>query len=165
MVNKKGFVDNIFLVITVVVSFFVILVGSYAYGQVKNGLNTFDMVANNTDAQDVLADVEQSNTNMDWLMLLFFFGSVGAILLTLYFLRSNPLFFIIALIGLIVTVFLAIILVDAFGDILDTNANIEAETLEYPKSNFLFENLPVIVLIIVSIFLIFAYVNKGGLGQ
>lgn len=165
MVNKKGFIDNIFLVITTIVSFFAILVIGYAYGQVKTGLNTIDVIANNTDAQAIFADVEQGNSNMDWLMIVLFFGTVGGILLTLYFLRSNPLFFIIGLVILIVVVFLAIMLTDVFGDIIDLSPEIGGEVSNYPKSNFLFENLAVICLVIFAVFLIFAYMNKGGLSE
>jgi magnesium-transporting ATPase (P-type) len=165
MVNKKGFIDNIYLVITTIVAFFAILVMSYAYGEIKTGLNNQDIIANNTDAQEIFVDVEKGNTSMDWLMILLFFGTVGSILLTLYFLRSNPLFFIIGLILLVVVVFLAILLTDVFSDIIALSPEISGEVSSYPKSNFLFENLPIIALVILAVFLIFAYMNKGGLSE
>ena len=162
VINKKGFIDNIFLVIVTIVSFFVILLISMIYGNVKDGLNGFEIISNNTDAQETFDDIDTLQGTWDWLYVLFFFGLVGAILLTLYSLRSSPLFFVVGIIGLFITVFLAILLTDGFGTIIDSNADISNQVTEYPKSNFIFDNLPVIILIIICLFLVVTYIYKGG---
>ena len=160
--SKKGFIDNIFLVIIVVLGFFGLILVNFIYGQVRDGLNDNALFANNTDVQNAFADIDTTNANQDWLFVLLFFGVVGAILITLYFLRSSPAFFLVGIIGLIVVVFLAIILRDVFTDVINSNADFVAEANSLEKSNYFFEYIPVIMLVIISVFLIFTYISKNG---
>lgn len=161
--NNKGFIDNIFLVIITIVGFFVLIVGFFIYGSIKDALNTNALFSGNEDAQGIFSDIDTTNESQDWLFVLLFFGVCGAILIGLYYLRSSPAFFLVGLIGLVVVVFLAIILRDVFSDVINSTSDFSDEVTELPKANFIFENLPVIMLVIVSGFLIFAYVSKSGL--
>ncbi len=162
MVSKKAFVDNIFLVIMTILGFFVLIMVNFLYGSVKDELNTHDVVVNNSLVQETFTAIETTNASHDWLFVLLFFGTVTAILITLYFLRSNPAFFIVGLIGLIVVIFLAIILRDVFTEVITSNQDWVDTTDNMPKSNYFFSNLPVIMLVIISLFLIFTYVIKNG---
>lgn len=160
--NKKGFFDYIYLVVFIVVGFIALIVYGVSSGNILEGLNSTDVIANNSYAQDIMNDIEAQNDSNDGLFVIMVFGLVVAILITLYYLRSSPAFFIIGLIGLVVVLFLAIFFKDVFNDVINASPEFSDEADNLDKSSFLFEYLPVFILIVVSVFLIILYVRKEG---
>lgn len=160
--NNKGFVDNIYLLIIFIVSFFVIAIIGFIYTQLTDKVNTNAFINSSEEVTNMITTLDNNQANNDNLLSVFFGGMIIVIFVSLYFLRSNPVFFIIGIIGLVIVVFLAILLKGAFTDILDSNADFRAEADSNVKSSFIFDYLPIILLIIFSVFLIVAYVNRGG---
>jgi hypothetical protein len=160
--SKKCFIDGAFLGVFAVVTFFAIILVSFLYGTIKDGLNSFEVIGNDTNVQTIFSHVDIVNTNWDWVFMLMFFGLVGGAVIGLYFLRSSPVLFMLGLIGLFTVIIMSIILVDVFGQVINESPEFSAEVSDFPVSGFIFNFLPVILLVVLGGFLIFTYMNKGG---
>lgn len=169
--NKKGFVLDgtflIFIFIGFVLEFLIIgFVFSNINYNMRAAVNATNMVDNDSYVviDSMLGKVEDVMV-MDWVLVFGLFGMFLAIIMSLYYIRSSPLFAIIGIISAILLVFLAILFKDffveffsndnIFSDYINDNHELIVEVMNY---------FPVIILIfcIIIIILLYSWSGVGG---
>ena len=118
--NKKGFLlDGVFLIFIFISFLLEFLIIGFVFSNINSNMllaiNATNMVDNDSYAamDDMLGHVDNVMT-MDWVVVFGLFGLFLALIISLYYVRSNPLFAIIGIISTLLLVFLAIIFKDLF---------------------------------------------------
>lgn len=169
--NKKGFfLDGTFLIFIFIGFLFEYLIIGFVFDNInynmRAAVNATDMVDNEAYVViDTMLDEVDEVMVMDWIVVFGLFGMFLALIISLYYIRSSPLFVIIGIISAILLVFLAILFKDTFfeffsndnifSDYISENHELIVEVMNY---------FPVIILIfcIIIIILLYSWSGVGG---
>tara|TARA_R100000656_G_scaffold14937_1_gene14652 strand:- start:3622 stop:4128 length:507 start_codon:yes stop_codon:yes gene_type:complete len=162
--NKKGDVGDFVIFLAII---FLSGVSIYAGAQVWNDVSTRmdqlevtqlppDVQVNNSE---VINDVTRTIHMFDWLYMIFFFLFYLVLLGSVFYLDTQPGYFIFAIILFLVVIFVGMALADAFTDIS------EDDSLQYSYDNFpitrhLMTNLPYYLMGMAMIFLLVLFASR-----
>jgi hypothetical protein len=166
--NKKAFIDDglLFLILFMVVAFIFLIVG-YINSVVNTSLVT---AMNDSDTlrpfiNETLPVINNTNAffNADFLILLFFAGLCIFLIMSFFYLPSNPIFFIIGIIVLIILVIFSMFFKDFWISLTQADNDFSRSIVDHDIINNIFIYLPVIILILICIVLVVLYAkNQQG---
>lgn len=153
------------------IAFAIVLLFAIAIGMTTT-FKVFNDVAIDLNASTELSNTTRSEldihrqtipTTMDRLYLLIFFGAFGAILVSAFLIRSNLLFFLIAVLVLAVFVFISAILSGAYTDFIESEASLNTyATSTFRLTTHLINNYPIYATILGFMVLIALYAKTGS---
>jgi hypothetical protein len=90
---------------------------------------------------DIRINMDNAVNQFDWILVMFWIAIHLGILITAYLLRTHPVIYVIAIIITALIALLAAPLSNAWNDLSDDGELISAAA-EYPKADFILDNLP-----------------------
>ena len=161
--NKQVQAIAVFLV-TFVIFAVTILLARHIFIQIETGINE----VGNDQADQVFEDMDVAFSAFDSAILMIIVGLTIVLLFTSFMIPTHPIFLVINIVGLIVLVFMAGIVANVYGNIID-NPDIQQSLLvnqscvgggcEYhlTKTTFIMTKLPWLCAIIITISTILMY--------
>lgn len=143
-----------------------LLVGSMIINQVTTHLidNKVKLGFNN-ESTEVIKDVRDLRTNLDYVFFFIAFGILLALPITAYFSDSSPIFLVIYILLFLIAIALSAVLANAYT-LISAEGLIATETPNFNLSTSLFNNYPLWTMIFgaVSIIILFGKARTAGGG-
>jgi len=169
--NKKAQIQSfITLIVSVTVIAITLLIAKLVYDKIGEGLNENNDFATNESVK-AYQDFAVSFTIFDISMIFIVLGLTIGMVITSFFIPTHPIFMVINIIGMIFLCFMAAILANLYGEIIDvediqdslnmTDAETGEVTQAWGRTSFIMSRLPWICLFIVAIITIIMYA-KGS---
>lgn len=171
--NKKGFLMDI--IVWIIICFVTLMfLGLWVYG--------FDLMTNAMEsvgssgginitkhAQDTFGVMNKHMQQLHFIAFIIMFALAISILITNFFVKSHPVFFIVYILIIVVAVIFSVYISNAYEDILG-NDTIGSTMQGFSGGNFIMENLPLWTTLIgfVGAIFLFSGIQKdrelGGIG-
>lgn len=166
--NKKAFVDDglLFLILFLVVAFVFLITGF-----INDGINTelISVLNNSAVLNNTVADITEVTDgtdtffNADYLILLFFVGLCIFLIVSFYYIPSNPIFFIIGLVVLVILIIFSLFFKDFWVALTELDNDFSDSLSDHALIDNIFIWLPVSLLVLVCIILVVLYAkNQQG---
>lgn len=157
--NKKGNVPDIFLIVVVLFGVAVsILFGFKLMGDLQD---KFDNQLNSQLAKDFISDAETDYNNIfDNIFMFLFIGSIVAVMVSAFFVRSHPIFFGISTFILVFILIFSALIANTWDE-LATKPQLAAGASNFTMMAFIMNNLGLVVTLIGVIVLIVLYGKRG----
>jgi len=159
--GKKGQIVIDILIFAVILFTFgiVVILGHKILVEYQSSVNsTFSSAAQNVMQQGV-----NTNENMDFLFAFIIVGMLIVTIITSFMIRSHPIFFILSLIVLIISIILAAIMSNIFTAITQTPELIN-DTARFTIIPAVEDKLPLFVLIFAALSIIILYAKSRSSG-
>lgn len=150
--NKKGYFESSLTIVLVVFLAIILFVVTVAmYNGYKDSVHDAPAFAN--VPEKVWTGAERAWTIFDYMVLLWIVGVVIAFIISLFYIRTAPLFFFIMVFTMIITITIAVMMSNVFESVVqtDTMSNLTDFENEYPVSTTVMSNYPLIILVILAI--------------
>jgi len=155
--GKKGFiVEGVFVIIILFIFAFAVFVGM----KIVNDFNADLPAGLSTEAQEIAQEGADSYKVFNSMFAFVFIGLLILVAVSVFFIPSHPIFFILSFIGLGVVLLFAVIFSNIFEQGV-TQTQLHNETLTIPTT--VFQNFPLIMLVFSAIIIIilFAKARSG----
>ena len=162
--NKKGVISIPIVILLLFVAVVILFVSSFIFSEFK-GIVSTEPAFNNTEVQSTLTDTETALFNVDNTIFFLFIGFVVFLIISSYLIRTNPIFMVIMVILLFLITIFAFIISNTYQGLIEGGGTFGSFSLtHYPKTNFIFTNLP-LLFFIVDIFALIAMFAKPSGGR
>lgn len=162
--NKKGVISIPLVILMLFVAVVILFVSSFIFSEFKDVVST-EPTFNNTQVQSTLADTQTALFNVDNTIFFLFIGFVIFLIISSYLIRTNPIFMVVMIILLFLITMFAMIISNTYQGLIEGGGAFGSfSLLHYPKTNFIFTNLP-ILFFIVDIFALIAMFAKPSGGR
>jgi hypothetical protein len=122
-------------------------------GKVKDGLGATGKI--NTT---LLAKVDTVNSYADLTIVFILFSCMLATWISAFFVRTQPVYFFIFLVGLIIILFAMPTVANLYLEVTNATADLSATTAAYfPKTNFIINQYPLVILLYAVITAVIIY--------
>ena len=162
----RGSIMDIFTIIAVLFIFtFSMLIGSAMLTQAGENFDTID-----DDYGDIttyyFAKGQTSFNIMDTLTIFIFFGLGIAMLVSAFFIKTHPIFFVVSLILLTFVLLFSAVISNSYQEMGESDA-LSVEANKYTLTSTVMNNLPTLVLILSALVLIvmFGKSYSGGVSE
>jgi len=140
--NKKGFMSFFFIIITILLLAGLMLVASYL---VVDKIDNTNLFKDYDDAQEVVDNGKNALLSMDTMMIFILLGLSLFVIVSAAVAFNHPALLFISIFLLFIAITLSGIVSNTFA-VFSDDIEISAVTAVYPKMTFLFNNLPVYIL-------------------
>jgi len=137
--------DTMYLMLVFFVIAIAVVVMHFASTGVLNVFRTVPTVANNTDFNNTLNNIQGGFNAFDWIIAMFFFGSVLYILFSSFLFESHPFFLMLSILFMIVVIWMSPYISNAFGSFIE-NPTFNSTVSAFPITMWIMQNLPIIML-------------------
>jgi len=162
--NKKGVISIPIVILMLFVAVVVLFVSSFIFSEFKDVVST-EPAFNNTQVQSTLEDTQTALFNIDNTIFFLFIGFVIFLIISSYLIRTNPIFMVVMVILLFIITMFAMIISNTYQGLIEGGGAFGTFSLtNYPKTNFIFTNLP-LLFFIVDIFALIAMFAKPSGGR
>lgn len=163
--NKSGVVSMPLIIIILLVASISMIMLGFVWGK----FNTFvqgETAFQDNSTQEALANTTQTFSNFDITMFSIFIGFVIVVIITSYLIRTNSIFVVVMIIFLVLLVVFSMIISNVWDGIVtgDIELQTSVET-NYPRTNFIMNNLPILIFITDIMALIALFAKRGGEGS
>lgn len=152
---KKSSILDIFPIMVIV--FAVILTTLICY-IVWEKVNQSNVYAADTNANSTMKLTERTLLNFDNLIFMMFIVLSMVTIVAASMVSNNPAWFFIALIVLGIAFVIAVAFSNVYEKIAD-NTNLESVSAKYPKTQFLFDKLPIYVILMLFSIMVSMYIG------
>lgn len=157
MINKKGSIMDLFLVIVVVFACSIAFVVSYGF--VNDVLaETQAQIGGNTHANETLQAAMDATETFDYVVVAIFAGLIIATILSAFLINVHPAFLWLFLLVTMLAIIVSVPLSNAYQ-----LANMTSKS-SFPLTSFIMNNLPVLTLI-VGVFAVVVVYAKSRFGR
>lgn len=162
---KKGTIQDVFpaLVILLIVAFSIII---YAWTNnliMSSFVNTFkDDPVHNESIQRVQASMQNTMNTFNYGFLVIYIAILLSIAVLDYHIYAHPLYIPVNLILIIITIFVSMVLANAFWQFCNSSPSIQAVCIQFNIVTFIMKNLPIFTFIYDVVIMIVLYVIKGN---
>lgn len=140
--NKNGSVLDLIYVVCAILFVTIVFIVAYHFG---SSITSSALGEGSTEGTAMLDRMDTGLLPVfDYLVVAIVFGSFLSLLVAGYFLRSSPVFFVIAFFIIILNLILAVV----FNRVWETITSVETlstTVAAFPMTNFIFSNFPIIV--------------------
>jgi hypothetical protein len=153
----KGVIELIIVFIILLVMAIVVIFGHLI-------LTNFRTAANGTlkeTSVDIIDKGITAQLTYDGVFLFMFIGLVVAVIVSGFYIRTNPIFFVVSIFALVIVVMIAGVFTNAFYDF-STNNSISNSAANYPIMRQIFYNLPIIASFLGIAIIIIWYAKGRG---
>lgn len=141
--SRGSLVDVFFLMVVVFVFVLITIVSAAVWEQIEED-ETFNETTYNAGVQDTYADAESALYGLDGIIVTFYLlMNIGAVI-SAFFIRSHPIFFIIALFIMAFMVLVSVILGNVYYEFANSLPVLQAAANSFPLVYQLFTWLPAI---------------------
>lgn len=162
----RGSIMDIFTIIAVLFIFtFSMLIGSAMLTQAGENFDTIDDDYGNITTY-YFAKGQTSFNIMDTLTIFIFFGLGIAMLVSAFFIKTHPIFFVVSLILLTFVLLFSAVISNSYQEMGESDA-LSVEANKYTLTSTVMNNLPTLVLILSALVLIvmFGKSYSGGVSE
>lgn len=160
ILNKKADVHDFLILLIVMVTLGIsIFFGAKIWAGVEEGIKNNINMTDNPEINNSLAGVNRAVSIYDPMFAVFFFGFYLAILISVFFLDTQPGYLIFAIILFLITIFLAGIFADVFTTMAE-HESLEEQLDDYPITYHIFNNLPIYLIGMAIIFVVVLYASR-----
>jgi len=163
--NKKGDINIPIVILLLFVAVIVLLFSSFFFTKFYEAVE-FEPAFNDTTTQSSMKDAQTGLFNVDNTIFFLFIGFVIFLIISAFLIRTHPIFMVIMIILLFLITMFSFIISNTYQGMIEGGGEFGTFSLtHYPKTNFIFENLP-LLFFIVDIFVLIAMFSKpsGGGG-
>jgi len=160
MKTKRGdMFDLLFMMVALLVISVFLLFSHMIAGQIQLGfLNNSDSI-NTTFTGNTQGILEKFDLGMGFIV----FGLIAFIIISGFFIRTHPIFFIGSIIMFIMFVFISSTITNTFDKIIEAD-NVTDSADSFPITVGLMRNMPVLITVVGLLFIIVLYAKFGGGG-
>lgn len=146
--NKKGIVTE---GITIILVLFVVAITMVVANELQVKFNQKTSDRFDSDASQLaLQKIDETMRNFDYLFIFLVVGLLGVTIVSGFFIRTHPIFFIVSILGLFISVVLAALFSNIFYDV-SMSDNLANSTDVFTVMPHVMNNLPTYVLIMIAI--------------
>jgi len=157
--NKKGTIMDF---LYIVVALFIIALSTIIAFTVWDSYNTQvkeDGLGNSSIYPSLEANMNTTMNNMDYLFVFLMVGLTIALIISVFMIKSHPVFFWITMLFIIIVLIIAGALSNAY-EMVGDNAELKAGHDNYPAMEFVMDNLPLFILLIAAMAIIALYAKS-----
>jgi len=162
--NKKGVISIPVVILMLFVAVVILFVSSFIFAEFKDVVSV-EPAFNNTEVQSTLEDTQTALFNIDNTIFFLFIGFVIFLIISSYLIRTNPIFMVIMIILLFIITMFTMIISNTYQGLIEGGGEFGTFSLtNYPKTNFIFTNLPLLFFIVDIFALIAMFAKPSGGG-
>lgn len=160
--KKNGqIIEIVALLVTFLMIALTIVFGKYILYNVGDAISTSELSTVESNAS--LLKFQEAYNIFDYSIMFIVFGLTIALIITSFFIDTHPVFLVINIVGLVFLVFLAAVLSNLYGSVIDTypiNETMELGGNDLGNTGFLMQKLPFLCAIIVFITTVVMYAKS-----
>lgn len=138
----------------------ILIIIDMGFNPIMNALNS-SKTTNNSNTNAIVARYYENEKSHDFMFVLIFFGFALGAVVSAYFLPTHPVFFFPILLIMVLGIFLAPTIANAFGSLI-TDPTVAQTANDYPLTTQIFQHLPNILLAIAIIIVIATMAKPPG---
>lgn len=160
--NKKGDINLPIVILILFVAVIVLFFSSFFFSKFYSAVH-YEPAFNNTEVQSSMANTQKSFFNLDNTIFFLFIGFIIFLIISSYLIRTHPIFMVIMIILLFLITMFAFIISNTYQGLIEGGGEfgLYSET-NYPKTNFIFYNLPILMFIVDIFSLIAMFAKPSG---
>jgi len=162
--NKTGVISMPLIIIILLVASISMIMLGFVWGKFNDAVKDEAGFQDNA-TQAALANTTTTFANFDITMFSIFIGFVLVLIITSFLIRTNTIFVAIMIIFLVLLVVFSMIISNVWDGIVTGDAELQTSVeLNYPRTNFIMNNLPILMFIVDIMALIALFGKRGGEG-
>jgi len=162
--NKKGDINIPIVMLLMLVAVIFLFFSSFFFDKFYSAVET-ETAFNDSTTQGAMEDTQTALFNMDNTIFFLFIGFIISLIISSYLIRTSPIFMVIMIILLFIITIFSFIISNTYQGLIEGGGEFGSFSLtNYPKTNFIFSNLP-LLFFIVDIFSLIAMFAKSGGGS
>jgi hypothetical protein len=161
--NKKGSFGSDTLVMVVMGLFLFglfMFVGHKIFNEINDDLQD-NFFEDSPESKEIMRNGSNLINGFDMLFIMVLVLIMIGLIVSVYFIDSHPIFFAVSLVIFLAVLTIGAVLSDVFNDI-SSNAIFANETATYPMTVFVFNNFPLVILIMGAIVTIMLFAKARG---
>ena len=159
--NKKGMIDVITFVVLLFTFSLVTVIGVTVYNAYYNAVK--DVSSDQKAMLDIVTPVFEIQ---DIVFMLILVGGIIGLVVSAFYIPTNPIYFFISIIIIIFTVFMGGLLSNVFTQVYNSTADLNATAANYPMMTGIWDKMPTIIMVVIFIFGIVLYAKfRGVIGE
>jgi len=160
--NKRGNIDIPIVILTLFVAVIILFFSSFFFDKFHDAVG-ITPAFNDSTTQGAMEDTQTALFNLDNTIFFLFIAFIIFLIISAYLIRTSPIFMVVMIILLIIITMFSFIISNTYQSLIEQGGEFGSFSLtNYPKTNFIFTNLPILFFIIDIFSLIAMFAKPSG---